>query len=149
MSLNMRRQRGFLRRRKLARPVTASPTGDQFAGAPPPDQRLVDVRHANPEQLSRRPRRKAAINRRQNSRPQILRIALPLPPNHRCPPQLVVQPENHTSSRAGIPRQRFHSIRQCSSDVQVPAEVALTLLGSGTLSDSDFIGYQTYKLADG
>jgi clan AA aspartic protease (TIGR02281 family) len=36
-----------------------------------------------------------------------------------------------------------------ASDVQVPAEVALTLLGSGTLSDSDFIGYQTYKLADG
>jgi clan AA aspartic protease (TIGR02281 family) len=36
-----------------------------------------------------------------------------------------------------------------ASDVQIPAEVALTLLGSGTLSESDFIGYQTYKLADG
>jgi clan AA aspartic protease (TIGR02281 family) len=36
-----------------------------------------------------------------------------------------------------------------ASDVLIPAEVALTLLGSGTLSESDFIGYQTYKLADG
>jgi clan AA aspartic protease (TIGR02281 family) len=36
-----------------------------------------------------------------------------------------------------------------ASDVQVPAEVALTLLTSGTLSDGDFLGYQTYKLADG
>jgi hypothetical protein len=86
MSLNMRRQRGFLRRRKLARPVTVSRAGDHLAGASPPDQRLVDVRHADPEQLSRSPRRHAAINRRQNPRPQILRIALTLPPNHRCPP---------------------------------------------------------------
>ncbi len=36
-----------------------------------------------------------------------------------------------------------------ASDVLIPAEVALTLLTSGTLSKSDFIGYQTYKLADG
>jgi clan AA aspartic protease (TIGR02281 family) len=36
-----------------------------------------------------------------------------------------------------------------ASDVLIPAEVALTLLTSGTLSESDFIGYQTYKLADG
>jgi hypothetical protein len=36
-----------------------------------------------------------------------------------------------------------------ASDVQIPAEVALTLLTSGTLSEGDFIGYQTYKLANG
>jgi clan AA aspartic protease (TIGR02281 family) len=36
-----------------------------------------------------------------------------------------------------------------ASDVLVPAEVALTLLSSGTLSENDFIGYQTYTLADG
>jgi len=32
-----------------------------------------------------------------------------------------------------------------ASDVLIPAEVALTLLTSGTLSENDFIGYQTYK----
>ncbi len=36
-----------------------------------------------------------------------------------------------------------------ASDVLIPAEVALTLLSSGTLSEKDFIGYQTYTLADG
>lgn len=69
MSLNMRRQRGFLRRRKLARPVTASRAGDHLAGASPADQRLVDVRHADPEQIGGSSRRHSPINRRQHSRP--------------------------------------------------------------------------------
>lgn len=35
-----------------------------------------------------------------------------------------------------------------ASDVLIPADVALTLARSGTLSQSDFIGSQTYSLAD-
>ena len=103
MSLDMRRQRGFLRRRELAWPVTAPRAGTHFAGAPPPNHRLVDVRHADPEQLGRGSRRHPAVNRRQNPRPQILRIALPLPPNHRCPHSLWPIAANHTSSRAESP----------------------------------------------
>jgi len=36
---------------------------------PPPDRRLVDVRHADLEQLGRRSRRHAAVDRRQNPPP--------------------------------------------------------------------------------
>jgi TPR repeat protein len=36
-----------------------------------------------------------------------------------------------------------------ASDVSVPADVVATLLRSGTLTDRDFIGEQTYVLADG
>jgi predicted aspartyl protease len=36
-----------------------------------------------------------------------------------------------------------------ASDVSIPADVVLTLVRSGTLQRSDFIGTQTYKLADG
>jgi predicted aspartyl protease len=36
-----------------------------------------------------------------------------------------------------------------ASDVSIPADVVLTLIRSGTLQPSDFIGKQTYKLADG
>jgi len=36
-----------------------------------------------------------------------------------------------------------------SSDVSIPADVALTLYRTGTLQDSDFTGTQTYTLADG
>src|ERR1700676_3154243 len=88
MRLNTCRQRGLLHRRELARPVTAARAGAHLAGAPPPDQSLVDVRHADPEQRRRSPRRQAAINRRQNPRPQILRIALSPPPPHRRPHSL-------------------------------------------------------------
>ncbi|MDR3414309.1 MAG: retropepsin-like aspartic protease [Formivibrio sp.] len=36
-----------------------------------------------------------------------------------------------------------------ASDVSIPADVALTLTRTGTLQSSDFIGTQTYTLADG
>lgn len=36
-----------------------------------------------------------------------------------------------------------------ASDVSIPADVVLTLIRTGTLKESDFIGSQTYKLADG
>ena len=36
-----------------------------------------------------------------------------------------------------------------ASDVSVPADVALTLMRTGTLQPDDFIGEQTYRLADG
>jgi clan AA aspartic protease (TIGR02281 family) len=36
-----------------------------------------------------------------------------------------------------------------ASDVSIPADVAMTLIRTGTLSDTDFIGHQTYVLADG
>ncbi len=36
-----------------------------------------------------------------------------------------------------------------ASDVSISADVALTLIRTGTVSDKDFIGTQTYKFADG
>jgi peptidoglycan hydrolase-like protein with peptidoglycan-binding domain len=36
-----------------------------------------------------------------------------------------------------------------ASDVTIPADVVMTLIRTGTISDSDFIGEQTYRLADG
>jgi predicted aspartyl protease len=33
--------------------------------------------------------------------------------------------------------------------VSIPADVVLTLVRTGTLQEADFIGTQTYKLADG
>lgn len=36
-----------------------------------------------------------------------------------------------------------------ASDVQIPADVAQTMLRSGTLDRSDFLGQRTYRLADG
>jgi len=36
-----------------------------------------------------------------------------------------------------------------ASDVQIPADVAMTLTRAGTISNEDFIGLQTYTLADG
>ena len=36
-----------------------------------------------------------------------------------------------------------------ATDVSVPADVVMTLIRTGTLQDTDFIGTQTYKLADG
>jgi hypothetical protein len=36
-----------------------------------------------------------------------------------------------------------------ASDVSIPADVVMTLFRTGTLNDTDFIGRQTYKLADG
>jgi D-alanyl-D-alanine carboxypeptidase len=36
-----------------------------------------------------------------------------------------------------------------SADVSIPADVVLTLMRTGTLRDTDFIGKQSYKLADG
>jgi hypothetical protein len=36
-----------------------------------------------------------------------------------------------------------------ATDVSIPADVVLTLVRTGTLQPSDFIGAQTYKLADG
>jgi hypothetical protein len=36
-----------------------------------------------------------------------------------------------------------------AADVAVPADVVLTLLRTGTIDKSDFVGAQTYKLADG
>src|SRR5712691_10614374 len=106
----MARQGRFLSRRQLAWPVAAPRAGADFPGASTPDQRLVDVRHADPEHRGRRPRRHAAVNRHQNPRPQVLRIALTLPPSHRRPQHLVVWAANHTFPRAGIP---FGDSGQC------------------------------------
>jgi predicted aspartyl protease len=36
-----------------------------------------------------------------------------------------------------------------ATDVQIPADVVMTLARAGTISDSDFRGTQTYTLADG
>ena len=36
-----------------------------------------------------------------------------------------------------------------AADVSIPADVVSTLMRTGTLQESDFIGIQTYKLADG
>jgi predicted aspartyl protease len=36
-----------------------------------------------------------------------------------------------------------------AADVSIPADVALTLIRTGTLSSVDFLGKQTYRLADG
>src|SRR5262249_14267836 len=36
-----------------------------------------------------------------------------------------------------------------AADVSIPADVVMTLVRTGTLRESDFIGTQTYKLADG
>jgi hypothetical protein len=36
-----------------------------------------------------------------------------------------------------------------ASDVTIPADVVLTLVRTGTISDNDFVGEQTYVLADG
>jgi clan AA aspartic protease (TIGR02281 family) len=36
-----------------------------------------------------------------------------------------------------------------ASDVTIPADVVMTLIRTGTIRDSDFIGEQTYRLADG
>jgi hypothetical protein len=84
------RQGRFLSRRQVARPVTTPPTGAHLPGSPPPDQRLLNIRHADPEHRGHRPRRHAAVNGHQNPSPQVLRIALTLPPSHRRPQHLVV-----------------------------------------------------------
>jgi uncharacterized protein/Flp pilus assembly protein TadD/predicted aspartyl protease len=36
-----------------------------------------------------------------------------------------------------------------ASDVNVPADVVMTLLRTGTITDADFLGTQTYRMADG
>lgn len=36
-----------------------------------------------------------------------------------------------------------------AADVSIPADVVLTLIRTGTIAQSDFIGAQTYTLADG
>lgn len=36
-----------------------------------------------------------------------------------------------------------------ASDVVIPADVVLTLMRTGTILDSDFVGHQSYRLADG
>ena len=36
-----------------------------------------------------------------------------------------------------------------AADVSIPADVVLTLMRTGSLEASDFLGNQTYKLADG
>ncbi len=110
VSGDMGRQGGLLRRRQFARPVTAPHAGAHLAGPPPADQRLVDVRHADPENRGRQPRRHATVDRRQNPRPQVLRIALPLPPSHHCPPHLAVRSANHTLSALETP---FSDSSQC------------------------------------
>ena len=36
-----------------------------------------------------------------------------------------------------------------ASDVSIPANVVSTLMRTGTITDADFLGSETYKLADG
>ena len=110
VTFDMGRQGGLLLRRQLARPVTAPRAGVHLAGALPPDQRFVDVGHADPEHARHRPRRHAAVNRRQNPPSQVLRIALSLPPDHHCPPHLAVGAANHTFPGLGI---AFSDSSQC------------------------------------
>src|SRR6266851_5653808 len=110
MGRDVRRHGGFPLGRQLARPVTAPRTGAHLPGPPPPDQRLVDVRHADPKHRRRRPRRHATVDCRQNPPPQVLRITLTLPPDHRCPQYLAVAAANHTFPCSGIP---FSDSGQC------------------------------------
>jgi hypothetical protein len=125
MGLDMGRQSGLLIRPQLARPVTAPRAGVHLAGAPPPDQRLVKVRNADPEHARRRPRRQAAVNRRQNPPPQVLRIALSLPPSHRCPQHLAVGAQNHGLSRVKSP---FRDSRQCDNALGIAPHIADKML---------------------
>jgi hypothetical protein len=92
LGFDMDGKSGFLRRVQFAWPVTASRTGLRLSRVAAPKQRLVDVGHADPEKTGRRPHRQAAIDRPQNPRPQIVRVALPPPPSHRQP---------HNISRSG------------------------------------------------
>src|SRR5271155_2810129 len=85
MGRDVGRQCALLRRRQFARPVAATRAGAYLAGAPPPDQRLVDVRHTDPKNRCCRPRRDPAVDSRQNARSQILRIAPSPPPSHHTP----------------------------------------------------------------
>jgi hypothetical protein len=36
-----------------------------------------------------------------------------------------------------------------AADVSIPADVVMTLIRTGTISDADFLGKETYRLADG
>jgi hypothetical protein len=64
MRRDMAGQRDFLLAGQLAWPVSAPRTGAHLAGALPPDQRFVDVRHADLKNARGRPRRQAPVNRR-------------------------------------------------------------------------------------
>jgi hypothetical protein len=72
MSLDMRPQRRLLRRCQLARAVAASRARRHLAGPASPDQRLVNVRHADLENRRRRASGHPSVNRRQNARPKII-----------------------------------------------------------------------------
>ncbi len=100
-------------RRQLARTVTAPRAGVHLAGAPPPDQRLVDVGHADPKHARRRPRRHARVNRRQNPPPKVLRIVYPCRQTIAAPTSCGRISESHFSwSRNRF--QRFQPMRLCS-----------------------------------
>ncbi len=110
MGRNMGRQGGLLLGRQLARPVTAPRAGAHLPGPPPPDQCLVDVRHADPKNRCRRPRSIAAE-------------PVPAdPPNSSAPAAKPSQPptscgwgsESHFCW-SGNRFQRFQPIRLCSS----------------------------------
>lgn len=66
MHPDMRSQRRLLLRRQLARAMAARRIGARLAGGPAPDQRLVDVGDADPEQRCGRAHRHPSVNRRQN-----------------------------------------------------------------------------------
>jgi hypothetical protein len=124
MGRDICRQGGLLRRRQFARPMTAPRAGAHLPGPPPPDHSLVDVRHADPKNRRRRPRRHATVNRSQNPRPQVLRIALPPPPHHRCPHILRCGSESHLLwFRKPFPR--FQPMRLCSSKLNPARSPAL------------------------
>src|SRR5271156_696491 len=130
MGRDVGRQGGLLRRRQFARPVTAPLTGTHLTSPPPSDQRLVNVGHADPENRGCRPGPHAAVDRPQNPRPQVLRIALPLPPDHHCPPHLAVGTANHTLNGLGIP---FSDSRQSGYALVGPA-VRISPVRSANLS---------------
>jgi len=116
---DVRCQRGLLRHRQLARPVTAPRAGAHLTGAATSDQRLVDVRHTDPKQPRRRTRGHAAVNRRQHPRPQILRIALSPPPRHRRPQHLATKDSESHFLWFRNPSQRFQPMRLCSSQARI------------------------------
>lgn len=113
MGRDVRSQRGLLRHRQLARPVTAPRAGAHLTGAATSDQRLVDVRHTDLKQPRRPTRGHAAVNRRTAPAPAD-------PPNSSVPaatpspPPNILRPANHTFSGFGIPPQRFQPMRLCS-----------------------------------
>ena len=100
--------------------------------------------------------------------PKTVPNAQPAPPTQPQQPKAasVSQPEAARSFVQSVPMQKQNGIfvvpvlindsitlkfvvDSGASDVSIPADVVMTLMRTGTLTENDFLGTQTYKLADG